>query len=240
MTTNMHIYFYILAALVALLYIKWIFITIYYPWLALSAFAKRRFPRHSIPYKILTFPAKGAEHLLRYGGSRFILYHIGNIPSVHLRSLLYQGLGVKTEDRVIFHFRTEIRCPEKLDIGRGTIVGDNVILDARQGLTIGQNVNISSNVSIYTLQHDHRDPFFRCNEDRKPMAVQIEDRAWLGANVIVLPGVHIGKGAVCCAGCVVTKDVPPLAVVAGIPAKPVGERPRDLQYEFKGKTCMFY
>lgn len=58
--------------------------------------------------------------------------------------------------------------------------------------------------------------------------------------MIVLPGVTIGEGAVCCAGCVVTKDVPPYAVVAGIPARQVGERPRGLTYEFDGKSCRLY
>ena len=70
--------------------------------------------------------------------------------------------------------------------------------------------------------------------------MEIGDRAWLGSNVMVLPGVVIGEGAVCCGGCVVTKDVEPYAVVAGIPAKKVGERPRDLRYEFNGKSKRLY
>lgn len=72
------------------------------------------------------------------------------------------------------------------------------------------------------------------------MSVEIGDRAWIGSNVVVLPGVTIGEGAVCCAGCVVTKDVEPYAVVAGIPAKKVGERPRVLTYEFTGKFNRLY
>lgn len=124
------------------------------------------------------------------------------------------------EKNVTFHFRTEIRATYKLKIGKGTIIGDNALLDARSELTIGRNVNLSSNVYIYTLQHDHRNPFFKCPDPTfRKMSVEIDDRAWLGSNVIVLPGVHIGEGAVCCAGCVVTKDVEPYAVVAGIPAK---------------------
>lgn len=78
------------------------------------------------------------------------------------------------------------------------------------------------------MQHDHRDPDFKCTKlDTK---VTIGDRAWLGSNCIVLPGVTIGKGAVCCAGCVVTKDVEPYTVVAGIPARKVNERPKNLRY----------
>ena len=72
------------------------------------------------------------------------------------------------------------------------------------------------------------------------MSVEIDNRAWIGSNVIILPGVHIGEGAVCCAGCVVTKDVEPFSVVAGIPAHKVSERPHNLQYNFNGKSCRLY
>ena len=90
-------------------------------------------------------------------------------------------------------------------------------------------------MSIWTLQHDHRNPFFKC----KPSGgkVVIGDRVWIGCGVIVLPGVTIGEGAVCCAGSVVNKDVSPYSVVAGIPAKKVNERPHDLLYKFDGKAC---
>lgn len=79
---------------------------------------------------------------------------------------------------------------------------------------------------------------FWCVKSSGP--VVIEDRVWLGSNVIVLPGVKIGEGAVCCAGCVVTKDVLPYTVVAGVPAKIVNERPRNLKYEFNGRSCRLY
>lgn len=68
---------------------------------------------------------------------------------------------------VTIHFRTEMRCPERLTLDDGTIIGDNAILDARRGLTMGRNVNLSSNVSIYVLQHDHRDPNFDCPPEDK-------------------------------------------------------------------------
>ncbi len=163
------------------------------------------------------------------------------IPSCHIRKLLYKALGANIDKNVVFHYKTEIRSPEKLYVGSGSIIGDNAILDARSKLIIGKNVNLSSNVSIYTLQHDHRDPYFYTpNPEEKNMSVKIEDRVWLGCNVIVLPGVTIGEGAVCCAGCVVTKNVEPYSVVAGIPARKVGERPRNLKYQFNGKSCRFY
>lgn len=175
---------------------------------------------------------------MRGGWSRYMLFKVSVVPSMHFRKLIYKLLGAKVAHDVVFHFKTELRAPELLVIGGGTIIGDNAILDARGGLEMGKNVNLSSNVSIYTLQHDHRDPDFNCTNLQAK--VTIDDRVWLGSNVIVLPGVHIGEGAVCCAGCVVTHDVEPYAVVAGIPARKVNERPKVLRYNFDGKSCRLY
>ncbi|MCQ2194720.1 MAG: acyltransferase [Paludibacteraceae bacterium] len=148
---------------------------------------------------------------------------------------------MKKGRNAVFHFRTEIRDPRNLEVGDGCIIGDNAILDARHGLVLGKNVNLSSNVSIYTRQHDYRNPNFACIEPvKRRQDVKIGDRAWLGCNVVVLPGVTIGEGAVCCAGCVVTKDVAPFSVVAGIPAQEVAQRPQKLVYEFKGRCGRFY
>ena len=207
--------------------------------MSLSAVGKRS--DNTLIHHTLTLPFRVIEHFLRFGGGRLSLCKICVIPSLHLRKWLYKCLGARMGRNCVIHFRTEIRCPERLTLGDGTIIGDNAILDARRGLTFGRNVNLSSNVSIYTLQHDHRDPYFRCPSEKDvKFSVEIDDRVWLGSNVIVLPGAHIGEGAVCCAGCVVTKDVEPYTVVAGIPAKKVGERPRNLKYEFDGKSCRFY
>ena len=189
--------------------------------------------------KILAVPGMMIEKMCKEGASRYIIINIGHIPSLTLRRTLYQMLGADMERQVVIHYKTEIRAPYRLVIGKGSIIGDNAILDARNDLRIGKNVNISSNVSIYTEQHDYRDPMFLCtNKENK--AVEINDRVWIGSNVIILPGVKIGEGAVCCAGCVVTKDVAPYDVVAGIPAKKINTRPQSLQYEFDGSSCWFY
>lgn len=220
------------------LYAKWICMAVFYPCqVFFNLYGKNR---KNICLKAFALPGWLCNRITRGGVNRFLDYNISTIPSNHIRKWLYMGLGAEIGKDVVFHFETEIRAYENLKVGRGTIIGDNAVLDARTGLTIGKNVSLSSNVSIYTLQHDHRAPYYRCNEDSRKMSVKIDDRVWLGSNVIILPGVHIGEGAVCCAGCVVTKDVPPYAVVAGIPAKKVSERPRNLKYEFDGKSCWFY
>ena len=71
-------------------------------------------------------------------------------------------------------------------------------------------------------------------------SVKIGDRAWIGPDVTILHSVDIGKGAVVAAGSVVTKNVPPYTIVAGIPAKVIGERNPNLLYEFSGNYIKFY
>ncbi len=225
----------ILSVLVGLLCLKWVLIALIYPFQA-AFFAYKK--KGGTLRRIAGFPYWLVEKLCRGGWQRYSLYQISTLPSNHLRKWLYQGLGAECGRRSVFHFRTEIREPWLLKIGEGTVIGDNALLDAHNGLTLGKNVNLSSNVVIYTGQHDHRDPYFRSKGGKK--SVEIGDRVWLGSNVMVLPGVVIGEGAVCCGGCVVTHDVEPFAVVAGIPARKVGERPRDLRYEFSGKTKRIY
>lgn len=117
-----------------------------------------------------------------------------------------------------------------LKIGEYSHVNRGCILDARGGLTIGNNVSISHNVSIMTGSHDAQSHNFV--GVFKPIV--IDDYAWLGANSMVLQGVHIGKGAVVAAGSVVTKDVDPYTIVAGVPAKKIGIRNTELSYHCNG------
>lgn len=84
-------------------------------------------------------------------------------------------------------------------------------------------------VWIWTMEHDPQDPYFRA----QGAPVIIEDYAWISCRVTIMPGVTIGKGAVVAAGAVVTKDVPPYAIVAGVPAKIIGERTKDLRYTLR-------
>lgn len=70
--------------------------------------------------------------------------------------------------------------------------------------------------------------------------INIGDRAWLGSHCVILDQVNIGEGAVVAAGAVVTKDVPPFAVVGGVPAKIIGERSKDLRYNLGGKSHVHF
>lgn len=169
----------------------------------------------------------------------YYLYRLSHIPSHHIRNFVYRNVCMmRMGKKSVVYYGTEIREPSNIFIGEGSIIGDNSILDGRNGIKIGKNVVFASNVRIWTEQHDHRDPFFRC-ETQQHNPVMIDDRAWIGSHTIILHSVHIGEGAVVAAGAVVTHDVRPFTIVAGIPAKEIGERNRDLRYVMDGSHRHF-
>lgn len=171
--------------------------------------------------------------------NRLFLLWISHIYAHFIRDFFYKDIYlIDINKNVIIYYGAEIRNPTGLHIGKGSIIGDNAILDARAGIIIGDDVNLSSGVQIWTYQHDYRDPFFSCNPDHYGKVI-IENRAWIGPRVIILHNVKIGEGAVVAAGAVVTKDVPPFTLVGGIPAKVIGQRPQNLRYHFNGKACSF-
>jgi acetyltransferase-like isoleucine patch superfamily enzyme len=147
----------------------------------------------------------------------------GLIPSHRIRKFIYRKVGVKIGKGTSLHMGTKFYDPRNIEIGYGTIVGENTVLDGRDKLIIGNNVDIASNVMIYNGEHDiYSNDFHGIFSP-----VIIDDYVFLGPRVIILAGVKIGKGAVVAAGAVVTKDVSPLDIVGGVPAKKIGERPND-------------
>lgn len=113
-----------------------------------------------------------------------------------------------------------------LVLGDETWIGQQCFLHSAGGLTIGSRVGIGPGVRILTSAHAEAGraiPILDSPVERAE--VVIEDDADLGVGAIVLPGVRIGRGAQIGAGAVVTHDVPPYSVTAGIPARVLRERP---------------
>ncbi|WP_275540752.1 acyltransferase [Sulfuriferula thiophila] len=164
--------------------------------------------------------------LILHGAKYLMLLYVGKIPSHFIRKAIYSSVGMRIGRATAIYSGAEIRRPECIEIGEGTIIGHHAILDGRLGINIGRNVNFSTGVWIWTVQHDYRDPHF----GDAGGAVTIGDNAWISCRVTILPGVTIGEGAVVAAGAVVTQNVEPYTVVGGIPAKKIGERPRDIRY----------
>lgn len=157
------------------------------------------------------------------------------LPSHSFRLMILRRLGARIGERTSVHRGCHFYNVPGLRMGRNSVVNQGVILDARRGLMIGDNVSISEQAIIYTLQHDLDDANFEVTGS----PVTIGDRAFIGARAIVLPGVNIGEGAVVAAGAVVTRDVPPFTVVGGVPAKPIRQRSQDLHYELDYRR-LFY
>ena len=105
---------------------------------------------------------------------------------------------------------------DKVKIGNNVFINSNLLAMARGGITIEDDVQIAGNVSLLTNNHD---PYDRMLLPCKP--ILIKKGAWIGANVVILRGISIGKHAIVGAGSVVTKDVLDYAVVVGNPAKVV-------------------
>lgn len=157
----------------------------------------------------------------------FVIEIVMWLPCHPLRRLACRLLMKRFDASSAIYRNVDLRSPYRIIVGAHTNINKRCVLDGRGGLKIGDNVDIAQETNIWTEQHDYNDPTYKsvCKE------VIIDDYVWLASRVTVLPDVHIGRGAVVASGAVVTKDVPPLAIVAGMPAKIIGYRKEEaLQY----------
>ncbi|MHB1403789.1 MAG: acyltransferase [Thermoleophilia bacterium] len=161
------------------------------------------------------------------GFKLFAITLVGNIPSHLIRRFFYRHVfGVRLGNGSVIHRRARFLSPKGVEIGDYCNIGDNALLDGREGLVIGNNVATSSGIMIFTRQHDIDSSTFA----KAGGPVVVEDYVYIGPRAIVLPNVRICKGAVIGAGAVVTKDVPEYAMVGGVPAAFIRERSHDLNY----------
>lgn len=107
-----------------------------------------------------------------------------------------------------------------LTIGKRLYLNHNAFLDCHHKIVIGDNVMVGPNAYISDFDHDiHITDGAAIGAEGECAPVRIGNHVWIGANAVVLKGVTIGDGAVVAAGGVVTKDVPAMAVVGGVPAR---------------------
>lgn len=158
----------------------------------------------------------------------WIGFLVGRVPWHSYRVLMYKKLfGMAIGEKTAVHWRLVFFAPRGITIGNNSIIGNDCFLDGRLNLLIGSNVNIGGHVHIFTVGHDPQSASF----GTKGGAVKIGDRAYVASRSTILPNVSIGEGAVVAAGAVVSKDVEPYTIVAGVPAVVIGRRTRELEYE---------
>lgn len=161
------------------------------------------------------------------GLAHFILNIFMSIPCHLLRQIILKPILMNIGKHTCICRNVEFRSPYRIIINNNSVINKHVLLDGRGGkIIIGSNVDIAQDVHIWTLEHDYNSPDYHT----KGGDIIIEDYVWIASRATILPGVHIGRGAVIATGAVVTKDVPPLAIVGGVPARIINTR----------KDCMSY
>jgi acetyltransferase-like isoleucine patch superfamily enzyme len=168
-----------------------------------------------------------------FGGSLLaFLYNCfaGRIPVRTLRRLYLQAwlghFGSGTNVQMGCRFLNG----RKVHLGERNVINFGCLFDGRKfHIRTGDDVSIGPEAAILTLGHDPQSLDFA---DRGG-DVNIGDRVWIAYRAIILPGVTIGEGAVVAAGAVVTRDVSPYEIVAGVPARSVGKRNRKIRYQLQ-------
>jgi acetyltransferase-like isoleucine patch superfamily enzyme len=169
----MEIHYFVIILLIVLFFLKIVLIISFPPIRIWNKYQqgkqKKEIEKQVNAQTISLFEAK--EQSIKTTFARYIssylkysIFQVGYIPSHTLRNFLYKQIYlIDMSEKSVIHYGAEIRDTHKLKIEKGTIIGDRAILDARNGIIIGENVNFSSDVAIWTEQHDHRDPYFKCN-----------------------------------------------------------------------------
>lgn len=155
----------------------------------------------------------------------YLLNHVAaRIPfnGTRVRILRLAGVKLVEPSSVGVMLGTHVWSPDRISIGRCTVINRECRIEAAGGIEIGNSVVISHAVRLQTGSHNiHSNEF---ESIYKP--IRICDYVWICEAALVIGGVTIGEGAVVMAGAVVTKDVEPWTIVAGVPARPIGTRPQ--------------
>lgn len=154
---------------------------------------------------------------LRRGAAGSVAGALGDFYSMqHLRTLILRAGGMKLGKGVRVRMPIHVERPETFSVGDNTFINRELYVDNTIApVSLGRGVIVGFRTSITTSHHD------LLNRELEGRPVVVEDDVWLGACTTVLPGVTIGKGAIVASGSVVTKDIEPYVLAAGVPAKTI-------------------
>ena len=141
---------------------------------------------------------------------------------IYAKTLFQEAVRIGMELNKEINKSFRLFPPFYTDFGKNITIGKNVFINScchfqdQGGITIGDGTLIGHSVVLATINHDLRPSMNRKNHYAP---IHIGNHVWIGSNVTILSGVTVGDWSVVAAGAVVTKDVPPMTVVGGVPAK---------------------
>lgn len=152
---------------------------------------------------------------------------IGSVPSYTIRMLYLKGYLAEVGEGTTVQMGCRFLNGRKVHLGPRNVINFGCLFDGRHyQIRTGADVSIGPEATILTLGHDPQSPDFA---DRGGDVI-IGNHVWIAYRSIILPGVTIGEGAVIGAGSVVTRNVEPYTIMAGVPAKEIGKRNSNLIY----------
>lgn len=146
---------------------------------------------------------------------------------VNINASGHQNNKIHLADEVVIDYGVDIRAlvNTSIYIDQRTFIGPYVCIAGPGDIKIGKDCLIAAHSGIFANNHIYSDPTqLITSQGVTCQGIVIEDDCWLGSGVKVLDGVTIGKGSVVGAGAVVTKNIPPLSVAAGVPARVIKRR----------------
>lgn len=159
---------------------------------------------------------------------------INKVPFHWMRLTWLRIGGAKIGEGSTIWRNTEVLGINNLVIGQDSVIAWHCQIDARAGLIIGDHVAVASHVLIIAGTHDLTAPEFWSVS----APIIIEDYVWIASRALVAHGSHLGRGCVITANTVVAKEVAPYKIIGGTGAKPMGERPHNLNYRVGGKNLL--
>ena len=165
----------------------------------------------------------------KYGLANVLCRILPDFASGVIRGRMYRWAGFEIGEGafIMGNLKLKSAAPgfyDKLVIGEGATIADQVTINLDAQVTIGKNVALAPQVLIYTGSHEIGPGSMRIGRFTA-LPVTIEEGAWVRLGAILVPGVTVGRGAIVAAGAVVLKDVPPNTYVEGNPAKVIRKLP---------------
>lgn len=137
-----------------------------------------------------------------------------------IRKVMSEIIAQPIDESVTMLSPIIVDCGANLHLGKNIFINAGCSFQDQGGIFISDGVFIGHNVVLATLNHD-KNPSQRAV--LHPSQINIGSNVWIGSNATIVGPVNIGEGAIVAAGAVVTKDVPAMAIVGGVPAKQIGE-----------------